>query len=252
VIDLGQHERVLGNAYAALRAGQDADQALVDAIKEAAAVSGSAWDSIISAVSSRRAQDEYLTVLNLTLTVRKELRECRKVAKFCKRTAQEDTHHVETFTPSVSTISSIQVVLSAERQNAVDALLAIADVLTASQKRDRTRFQLNLHSIPSPPSTAFFINSPPRPSPSMPRSPITYPPHTSALTSPYSFSAQSQSYVSGLPQGFPHSPANLSRRSWPVCHRTNGRSSAAPRLSFEAGLPSAREFFREETRSHTN
>lgn len=124
MINLGLHHGVLGKAHVALRAGQDADEALVDAIKEAAAVPGSAWSGLIPAVVGLRTQDEYLSALSITLQTRQELRECKKIAKFWKRTAKEDSKNTDTVTPSASNISSINETLSPERQSAVDALLA--------------------------------------------------------------------------------------------------------------------------------
>ncbi|KAJ7702459.1 hypothetical protein B0H17DRAFT_1004545 [Mycena rosella] len=123
MINVGLHQRVLGDAHAALRAGIDPDMALVNAIKEAAATPGSAWSTIIPSVTGPRTPDEYRSSLNMTLKARKELRDTKKVAKFWKRVAKEEGG-VETVTPSVSTISSIHEPLSAERQKAVEQLIS--------------------------------------------------------------------------------------------------------------------------------
>ncbi|KAJ7231462.1 hypothetical protein B0H12DRAFT_208784 [Mycena haematopus] len=90
MISVGLHQRVLGDAHAALRAGIDPDQSLVDAIKEAAAVPGSPWSTIIPSVTGPRTPDEYRSSLTLTLNTRKELRDAKKVAKFWKRIACEE------------------------------------------------------------------------------------------------------------------------------------------------------------------
>ncbi|KAJ7184112.1 hypothetical protein C8R46DRAFT_1343273 [Mycena filopes] len=124
MINVGLHQRVLGDAHAALRAGIDPDTALVDAIKGAAAIPGSAWSTLIHSVTGPRTPDEYRSSLTLTLKTRKELRDAKKVAKFWKRVAQEDGQQSEMVTPSVSTISSIHEALSPERQKAVEELIS--------------------------------------------------------------------------------------------------------------------------------
>ncbi|KAF8185045.1 hypothetical protein K438DRAFT_1453176, partial [Mycena galopus ATCC 62051] len=122
MISIGLHQRVLGDAHAAMRAGIDPDQSLVDAIKEAAAVPGSPWSTIIPSVTGPRTPDEYRSSLTLTLKTRKELRDARKIAKFWKRIAGEQGP-TGIVTPSVSTISSIHEPLPAERQKAVEELM---------------------------------------------------------------------------------------------------------------------------------
>ncbi|KAJ7684797.1 hypothetical protein DFH06DRAFT_1313170 [Mycena polygramma] len=122
MISVGLHQRVLGDAHAALRAGIDPDVALVDAIKDAAADPESPWSTIIPSVTGTRTKDEYRSSLNLTLKTRKELRDTRKIAKFWKRVAQEDGRN-GIVTPSVSAISSIHEPLPAERQRAVEELM---------------------------------------------------------------------------------------------------------------------------------
>ncbi|KAJ6500346.1 hypothetical protein C8R45DRAFT_862764, partial [Mycena sanguinolenta] len=122
MISVGLHQRVLGDAHAAMRAGIDPDQSLVDAIKEAAAVPGSPWSTIIPSVIGPRTPDEYKSALTLTLKTRKELRDAKKVAKFWKRIAREEGRP-GIITPSVSTISSIYEPLPADRQRAVQELL---------------------------------------------------------------------------------------------------------------------------------
>jgi hypothetical protein len=123
MINVGLHQRVLGDAHSSLRAGIDPDMALVDAIKEAAAIPGSAWSTIIPSVTGPRTPNEYRSSLNLTLKTRKELRDTKKIARFWKRIAQEEGR-TGIVTPSVSTISSIHEPLPAERQKAVEELMA--------------------------------------------------------------------------------------------------------------------------------
>jgi hypothetical protein len=63
--------------------------------------------------------------LNTILNVRRDLRDSKKIARFWKRAAKEDSEaHVDTVTPSISMISSIHEVLSEERQSRVATLMA--------------------------------------------------------------------------------------------------------------------------------
>ncbi|KAJ7074398.1 hypothetical protein C8F01DRAFT_1361056 [Mycena amicta] len=123
MINVGVHQRVLGDAHAALRAGVDPDLALVDAIKDAATVPGSPWSTIIPSVTGPRTQDEYKASLNMTLKARKELRDAKKVAKYWKQLVLENAP-TGIVTPSVSSISSIHEPLPPERQKAVDELIS--------------------------------------------------------------------------------------------------------------------------------
>lgn len=68
--DIGLRDDVLGRAHARVRGGEDVDVALVQAIEEAAAEPGSAWAR--------------LTALSRTPEVKKETRECKRLAKFWK------------------------------------------------------------------------------------------------------------------------------------------------------------------------
>lgn len=129
--EIGFCEGVVTNAHISISEGQDAVHALIKAIKEAAAVPGSNWAVILPAVSGLRTQAEYIAALHLSLNVRKELRQCKKVTKFWKTLAQHQfTSSV--VTPSVSALSSIYEKLSPERQDAVN-------VLVQRRKRERCR-----------------------------------------------------------------------------------------------------------------
>jgi hypothetical protein len=132
---IGLHELVLDKAQSALRAGLSADEALVDAIKEAAAKPGSAWMSIMPAIVGPRTPEQYVAAINLTLKLRKDLKDSRKVAKFWKKTAKEDGMHDGLVTPSASNLSDIHEVLPADRQRAVDDRLSNlrGDVQVASR-----------------------------------------------------------------------------------------------------------------------
>lgn len=120
--EIGFCEGVFANAHMSISEGHDAVHALIKAIKEAAAVPGSNWAVILPAVSGLRTQAEYIAALHLSLNVRKELRQYKKVTKFWKTLAQRQfTSSV--VTPSVSALSSIYEKLSPERQDAVNVLV---------------------------------------------------------------------------------------------------------------------------------
>ncbi|CAK5279409.1 unnamed protein product [Mycena citricolor] len=123
IINVSLHQRVLGDAHAAVRAGIDPDQALVDAIKQAAADPGSAWSSIVPRVAGSRTPDEYKSSLSLTLKTRRDLRDARKIAKFWKQVAAE-AGKSDIVTPSPSNVSSIHDALPPQRQRAVEELIS--------------------------------------------------------------------------------------------------------------------------------
>lgn len=149
LINVGLHQRVLGDAHAALRAGIDPDEALVSAIKEAAAVPTSPWSTIITGVTGPRTTDEYRSSLNMTLKTRRELKDTKKVAKFWKRVAQEDGRN-GIVTPSVSSISSINEPLPAERQKAVDELISSRRRASlTSQEAESDPFPVNVSASTS-------------------------------------------------------------------------------------------------------
>lgn len=81
----------------------------------------STFGSVTSLLS---IETSYLSSLRMTLETRKDLRECKKVAKFWKCVAQQANPASRVFTPSSSNLSSIYEPLSAERQSAVDLLIA--------------------------------------------------------------------------------------------------------------------------------
>lgn len=68
--------------------------------------------------------DQYNAALNMTLTVRRELKSSKKISKFWKRVAQDGGQNLDTITPSPSNISSIYEPLSVERKKGVDELMA--------------------------------------------------------------------------------------------------------------------------------
>ena len=150
MVDIGLHEAVLARACTALREGDDADDALIDSIKEAATKPESSWSKIIPAVTGPRTPDEYLSAINMTLKLRRELKDSRKIAKFWKRSAKEGPEeHVDTITPSVSNISSIHETLNEQRQNQVDDLLARLRSGTYRSRCKNTEFKVTGAAVPS-------------------------------------------------------------------------------------------------------
>ncbi|KIM91927.1 hypothetical protein PILCRDRAFT_97 [Piloderma croceum F 1598] len=118
---IGLHKAILEAALAAHEGGGNAEEVVMDAIKQARTKTGS---DLSTMTIGPRTSEQYTAVLNMTLKARKELKRHKKLAKFWKRTAQQDGQHRDTITPSPSDISSIHEILSMERQKAVDELAA--------------------------------------------------------------------------------------------------------------------------------
>ncbi len=125
LIDLGlqTEEPVFPRVYKAVMAGEPHDEAVVEAIRDAASKPTSPWSSIIPAVIGPRTNDQYISALNMTLQCRRENRELQAVKKFWKGVAKEDEANADLITPSASTLSAVHVPLSQDRQHAVDNLL---------------------------------------------------------------------------------------------------------------------------------
>ncbi|KAG9316265.1 hypothetical protein JVU11DRAFT_2293 [Chiua virens] len=100
------------------------DDILVNAIRDAANDNTTLLARLKPIITDERTPEHYQSALNLTLSVRKELKSQQKRSKFWKRLAQEDDLRANIITPSPSDISSIRQDLSPERQNALDALMA--------------------------------------------------------------------------------------------------------------------------------
>ena len=100
------------------------DDTLVDGIKHALNDDSSLLARLKPIITDERTPEHYQSALNLTLSIRKELKSQKKRSKFWKKLAQEDERHANTLTPSPSDISSIRQELSPERQSALEALIA--------------------------------------------------------------------------------------------------------------------------------
>jgi hypothetical protein len=132
---IGLHKTILEAALAAHEGGGNVEEVVMDAIKQARAKTD---DDLSTMTIGPRTSEQYAAVLNMTLKARKELKGHKKLAKFWKRTAQQDGRHRDTITPSPSDISSIHEPLSIERQKAVDELAArrrevLMNILEASE-----------------------------------------------------------------------------------------------------------------------
>ena len=122
--EVGLSDSIVTRAHGLVSEGQNPVDALVKTIKEAAAVPGSNWAAILPAISGLRTQAEYIAALRLSLDARRELRKCKKITKFWKKLAQQQSDlYSGMVTPSVSALSSIYEKLSPERQDAVKVLI---------------------------------------------------------------------------------------------------------------------------------
>lgn len=125
MIDLGLHIPVLDKAYKAVLNGAMADEALVDAIKEAAARPGTAWSRIVPAIVGPRTPENYISAINLTLKYRRELKQSKKVLMFWKKRAMLHPTNQGLVTPSASALSEVLDELSSERRVAAENFLQI-------------------------------------------------------------------------------------------------------------------------------
>lgn len=126
IIDLGlkTEKPIFPRVHNAIMTGATHDEAVVEAIREAAAKPDSPWATIIPAVIGPRTNEQYLSALNMTIQCRRENKDLQNVKKFWKNVAKEDPANGNLVTPSSSNLSSIQVILPEKRQRAVDDLLA--------------------------------------------------------------------------------------------------------------------------------
>ncbi|KAF9462431.1 hypothetical protein BDZ94DRAFT_1144140, partial [Collybia nuda] len=105
MIEVGLHQPVLSEAWQAVKVGCPSDEALVHAIKKAAAVPGTSWSSIIPAVTSSRTHDQTLHPIPLILKAHRDLNATVKAAMFWKSPVKTDFSPGKTVTPPASDIS---------------------------------------------------------------------------------------------------------------------------------------------------
>ena len=103
----GADRSVLESALARVQAGEDPEDALVDAIKEAMAKPGNTWRRLLEPIVGQRAPEDYIAQVDCTLRARRETRSWVGKATFWKYNAREDGRHTSTMTPSVSQISDV-------------------------------------------------------------------------------------------------------------------------------------------------
>ncbi|KAG6865282.1 hypothetical protein C0991_003742 [Blastosporella zonata] len=144
------------------------DQALQNVTQREANLAATNPGDIESSVFGTRTRDDYLSALQLTLKSRFQLRQCKKITKFWKKTAQEDGRNGTVVTPSASAISSILEVLSSDRQKTVDDLIARrrANVVPSSLEAPQTPVQAEAHTQESSSKTVVSLT----PSRSLPQS----------------------------------------------------------------------------------
>ena len=125
VVELGLKTEgaVFPRIHEAILAGETHDEAVVQAIRDAAANPDSPWSTLIPAVIGPRTNQQYLSALSMTLQFRRENKDLQAFKKFWKGVAKEDPANTNLITPSTSAISTVQVVLPNDRQRAVDDLL---------------------------------------------------------------------------------------------------------------------------------
>ncbi|KAJ4483856.1 hypothetical protein J3R30DRAFT_3238444, partial [Lentinula aciculospora] len=106
----------------AISSGSVFVDAIVDSIRKAAEVPHTPWFTLIPPVIGTRSQAHYASALCITLKTRSDLRRAKNLARYWKSSAKEGEKHKDVITPSGSTLSEMQGVLTEERQKAVDAL----------------------------------------------------------------------------------------------------------------------------------
>lgn len=157
---IGLHKVVLNDALAVLEAGGNPADVVVNAIKLANAKTTETTTAKHSSPVGPRSPEQYVATLNMTLNVRKELKGNKKITKFWKRIAQEDGRNGDIITPSPSDVSSIYEPLSAERQKALDALVARRrEAVTISESKSASSISDSATQL----SVLATVNNPPMP-----------------------------------------------------------------------------------------
>jgi hypothetical protein len=98
---------VLKDIVGRVHAGEDPEEALVDAIKTAMDEHGGTWRQLLEPVTGARSPEDYIAQVRCTLRARRESRDWRLRAGFWKESAKEDGRHGNTVTPSASQLSDI-------------------------------------------------------------------------------------------------------------------------------------------------
>ncbi|KAF5321558.1 hypothetical protein D9619_001466 [Psilocybe cf. subviscida] len=88
--------------------GEDFEEALVNAVQAACQNKSSAWSRIVPAITGPRSPENYMSVLNLTLRARKDLRQQTKKSDFWKTKARMFPENADLVTPSSSVLSDLR------------------------------------------------------------------------------------------------------------------------------------------------
>lgn len=137
LVDIGIPRSTVDVICQAIQSGNGSpDDILVDAIKDASNNADTLLAKLQPIVKDERSPEHYQSALNLTLSIRKELKSQKKRSKFWKKIAQEDVRHASTITPSPSDISSIRQDLSPERRSALNGLIARRRAVKYSENTD--------------------------------------------------------------------------------------------------------------------
>ncbi|KAF9219623.1 hypothetical protein BS17DRAFT_386905 [Gyrodon lividus] len=125
LVDIGIPRTTIDVICRVLESGNgSADDILVDAIRDASNDDSTLLARLKPIIVNGRTPEHYLSALNMTLSIRKQLKSQKKKSKFWKKLAQEEGGHANIITPSPSDISSIREDLTPERQGALNALIA--------------------------------------------------------------------------------------------------------------------------------
>ncbi|KAF5357403.1 hypothetical protein D9758_005851 [Tetrapyrgos nigripes] len=123
LLDTSKCGHVFSRTRAAIAVGESFEDAIVDAIREAATIPGSPWSGLIPPMTGPRSSDQYNSALRILLDSRSQVRYEKQGYLFWKKIALRDEAHSTTITPSASKLSDIPEDLSEDRQAAADDLL---------------------------------------------------------------------------------------------------------------------------------
>ncbi|KAK7473144.1 hypothetical protein VKT23_001245 [Stygiomarasmius scandens] len=123
LLDTSKCGTVFNRTRVGMAAGDAFEDAIIDAIREAAAIPDSPWSRLIPPITGPRSSEQYESVLRTLLGARSQVRTDKQGYLFWKKIARLDEGHVDTITPSASQLSYIDESLPEERQTAADELL---------------------------------------------------------------------------------------------------------------------------------
>ncbi|KAI0739551.1 hypothetical protein C8Q80DRAFT_1199240 [Daedaleopsis nitida] len=107
MVSVGAHRPVIDAGYQGVVQGEDAEAAVVLAIRSALEQPESVWRQLLEPVTGPRTPAEYMAQVRCTLRARREVRVWRWKAGFWKGKAREDGRCEETVTPSASKVEEV-------------------------------------------------------------------------------------------------------------------------------------------------